>query len=334
MTTLLAGDIGGTKTLLGLYSVEGTALIQKASQRFVSADWADFSALVNHFLDGEASCFERPRQACFAIAGPVRQGRVKLTNLPWLLDEVELARACQLEVLELVNDFAVLIYGLPHLQPEQQTTLRQPAAGGGDPKAPIAILGAGTGLGVAIGVPTAGGLQAMASEASHGEFAPCNEEQWQLKTWLMAEFGLPRLSIERVVSGTGLGDVMRWRLATHPDGRNHALMKTSDTELPAATAAAAAAGDPLARKALDLWLEAYGSCAGDLALQSLCYGGLWLGGGTAGKLLDELRSERFLGAFLNKGRLNAVVEQIPVHALIDGETGLFSAACRARLLNA
>jgi len=259
---------------------------------------------------------------------------VKLTNLPWLLDEVELARACQLEVLELVNDFAVLIYGLPHLQPEQQTTLRQPAAGGGDPKAPIAILGAGTGLGVAIGVPTAGGLQAMASEASHGEFAPCNEEQWQLKTWLMAEFGLPRLSIERVVSGTGLGDVMRWRLATHPDGRNHALMKTADTELPAATAAAAAAGDPLARKALDLWLEAYGSCAGDLALQSLCYGGLWLGGGTAGKLLDELRSERFLGAFLNKGRLNAVVEQIPVHALIDGETGLFSAACRARLLNA
>ena len=334
MTTLLAGDIGGTKTLLGLYSVEGTALIQKTSQRFVSADWADFSALVNHFLDGEASCFERPRQGCFAIAGPVRQGRVKLTNLPWLLEEKELARACQLEALELVNDFAVLIYGLPHLEPEQQTTLRQPAAAGNDPKAPIAILGAGTGLGVAIGVPTAGGLQAMASEASHGEFAPCNEDQWQLKNWLMAEFGLRRLSIERVVSGTGLGDVMRWRLATHPDGHSHALMKTADTELPAATAAAAGAGDPLARRALDLWLEAYGSCAGDLALQSLCYGGLWLGGGTAGKLLDELRSERFLGAFLNKGRLSAVVEQIPVHALIDGETGLFSAACRARLLNA
>ena len=259
MTTLLAGDIGGTKTLLGLYSVEGTALIQKASQRFVSADWADFSALVNHFLDGEASCFERPRQACFAIAGPVRQGRVKLTNLPWLLDEVELARACQLEVLELVNDFAVLIYGLPHLQPEQQTTLRQPAAGGGDPKAPIAILGAGTGLGVAIGVPTAGGLQAMASEASHGEFAPCNEEQWQLKTWLMAEFGLPRLSIERVVSGTGLGDVMRWRLATHPDGRNHALMKTADTELPAATAAAAS-GRRRSAKAKVRWTRSSWPC--------------------------------------------------------------------------
>ncbi|UPM50375.1 glucokinase [Synechococcus sp. A10-1-5-1] len=334
MTTLLAGDIGGTKTLLGLYSLEGTALIQRASQRYVSADWPDFSALVNHFLEGQAQTFARPQQACFAIAGPVRQGRVKLTNLPWLLEEERLARDCQLKAVELVNDFAVLIYGLPHLQPEQQTTLRDPSGGQPDPKAPIAILGAGTGLGVAVGIPTASGLQAMASEASHGEFAPCNEKQWQLKRWLMAELNLPRLSIERIVSGTGLGDVMRWHLATHPDGRNHALMGTADTELPAATAAAAGGGDPLARAALDLWLEAYGSCAGDLALQSLCYGGLWVGGGTAGKLLDELRSERFLRPFLNKGRLSPVVEQIPVHALVDGETGLFSAACRARHLNA
>ena len=100
MTTLLAGDIGGTKTLLGLYSVEGTALIQRASQRYVSANWPDFSALVNHFLEGQAQTFERPQQACFAIAGPVRQGRVKLTNLPWLLEEERLARDCQLKAVE------------------------------------------------------------------------------------------------------------------------------------------------------------------------------------------------------------------------------------------
>ena len=334
MTTLLAGDIGGTKTLLGLYRVEGSALVRCAAQRYVSAEWPDFSALVNDFLGGEGSGFARPEQACFAIAGPVRQGRVKLTNLPWLLEEQQLARECQLKAVELVNDFAVLIYGLPHLQPEQQATLRAAPDGEPDPRAPIAILGAGTGLGVAIGVPTATGLQAMASEASHAEFAPRTEEQWQLKTWLMQELGLPRLSIERVVSGTGLGDVMRWRLASHPDGRNHALMATPETDLPAATAAAATAGDPLARAALDLWLAAYGSAAGDLALQSLCFGGLWVAGGTAGKLLQELQSDRFLGPLLNKGRLSSVVEQIPVHALIDAETGLFSAACRARLLNA
>ena len=256
MTTLLAGDIGGTKTLLGLYRVEGSALVRCAAHRYVSAEWPDFSALVNDFLGGEVSGFDRPERACFAIAGPVRQGRVKLTNLPWLLEEQQLAQDCQLKAVELVNDFAVLIYGLPHLQPEQQTTLRAAPEGPPDPKAPIAILGAGTGLGVAIGVPTATGLQAMASEASHAEFAPCTEEQWQLKTWLMQELGLPRLSIERVVSGTGLGDVMRWRLASHPDGHNHALMGTPETELPAATATAASAGDPLARAALDLWLAA------------------------------------------------------------------------------
>jgi glucokinase len=197
----------------------------------------------------------------------------------------------------------------------------------------VAILGAGTGLGVAMGVPTPAGLVAVASEASHSEFAPRSEAEWQLKQWLMADLGLERLSIERVVSGTGLGEVMRWRLAVHPDGQAHPLANRLDgDDLPADTAAAAAAGDPLARGALDLWLGAYGSAAGDLALQSLCLGGLWVGGGTAGKLLAELRSPTFLDAFLAKGRLSPVVEQVPLMALTDPEAGLFSAACRARML--
>lgn len=330
MTTLLAGDIGGTKTLLATYRLEGGALVQQRSQRFVSADWPDFSELVCRFLDQEPG--PRPRHACFAIAGPVRQGRVKLTNLPWLLDQTELEQQCQLDTVELVNDFAVLIYGLPHLEPQQQVLLRAGQSGAADPDAPIAILGAGTGLGVALGIPTSGGLKAVASEGSHGEFAPCHDDHWRLKQWLMQDLQLERLSVERVVSGTGLGDVMRWLVATHPDGPRHPLNACAVTDLPAATAEAAQAGDALARHAMNLWLEAYGSAAGDLALQSLCFGGLWIGGGTAGKLLSELRSDRFQQAFLNKGRLRAVVEQIPLIALVDGETGLFSAACRARML--
>jgi len=331
MTTLLAGDIGGTKTLLGLYHLDGGQLVQGRSERFVSADWADFADLVNHFLDQGERSEPRPAQACFAVAGPVRQGRVKLTNLPWLLEEQALAGRCGLERLELVNDFAVLIYGLPHLLGDQQATLRG-VPGGADPQAPLAILGAGTGLGVAIGVPTAQGLLAMPSEASHAEFAPRSEAEWQLKRWLLADLQLERLSIERVVSGTGLGEVMRWLLATHPQGGGHPLATVDGSELPAATANAAAAGDGLAREALDLWLGAYGSTAGDLALQSLCLGGLWVGGGTAGKLLEELRSPAFLEPLLAKGRLSPVVEQIPVMALTDPEAGLFSAACRARML--
>jgi glucokinase len=261
----------------------------------------------------------------------VRQGRVKLTNLPWQLEQSALANHCNLQQVDLVNDFAVLIYGLPHVQPDQHALLR-PALSEPDPEAPVAILGAGTGLGVAIGVPTGAGLKAMASEASHAEFAPRSEAEWQLKCWLKQDLQIERVSIERVVSGTGLGEVMRWLLATDPDAAGHPLTLVDSNERPAATATAAAAGDPLARRAMDLWLGAYGSTAGDLALQTLCSGGLWVGGGTAGKLLEELRSPAFLGPLQQKGRLSTVLEQVPVYALTDPEAGLFSAACRARML--
>ncbi len=331
MTTLLAGDIGGTKTLLALYSLEGGRLRQQRTERFVSAEWDDFAALVNHFLGSGEDTGGRPAHACFAVAGPVRQGRVKLTNLPWQLEQNALAAHCALEQVELVNDFAVLIYGLPHLEAHQHVPLRA-AAEGPDPEAPVAILGAGTGLGVAIGIPTAQGLKAIPSEASHAEFAPRSQAEWELKQWLQQDLQLERVSIERVVSGTGLGEVMRWYLATDRAGHGHPLAAVDPSERPAATANAAAAGDQLARRAMDLWLGAYGSTAGDLALQTLCSGGLWVGGGTAGKLLHELQSAAFLEPLRRKGRLSPVLEQVPVLALTDPEAGLFSAACRARML--
>ncbi|MCP9815278.1 glucokinase [Synechococcus sp. GreenBA-s] len=346
MTTLLAGDIGGTKTLLATYRLEGGALIQQRAERFPSADWDDFAALVTHFLAGGA-VGEPPAAACFAVAGPVRHGRVKLTNLPWELEESALAAACGLGRLELVNDFAVLIYGLPHLSSEQQVPL-DPSNPAPDPGAPLAILGAGTGLGVAIGVPTAAGLVAVASEAAHAAFAPRTAEEWDLLQWLQADRGLERVSIERIVSGTGLGEVMRWLLAgADPEGRHPlaaaarawrqpettaAGAAVAPPDLPALTAQAAAAGDPLAARALELWLGAYGAVAGDLALQSLCLGGLWVGGGTAAKLLEALRSPAFLAPLRAKGRLSPVLAQVPVTALTDPQAGLFSAACRARML--
>jgi glucokinase len=185
---------------------------------------------------------------------------------------------------------------------------------------------------VAIGIPTAKGLKAIPSEASHAEFAPRSQAEWELKQWLKQDLQLERVSIERVVSGTGLGEVMRWLLATDRDGDGHPLAAVDPGERPAATANAAAAGDQLARRAMDLWLGAYGSTAGDLALQTLCSGGLWVGGGTAGKLLSELQSSAFLDPLLRKGRLSPVVEQVPVLALTDPEAGLFSAAWRARML--
>lgn len=330
MTTLLAGDIGGTKTLLSLYRLGSDSRLDVLlEKRLNSADWPDLAPMVRSFLSSAAAQghTEQPAAACLAVAGPVQAGRAQLTNLPWQLEERQLASATGIPLVELVNDFAVLIYGLPHLEPDQQALIRPGQAQSGEP---LLVVGAGTGLGVAYGVPTASGLQAVASEGGHAEFAASSEEEWHLRQWLLQDLGLQRLSIERVVSGTGLGHVMRWLLASHhPDG-DHPLARGA-ADLPAATAAAAAAGEPLARHALDLWLGAYGRVCGDLALAGLCRGGIWLAGGTASKLLAELRSPQFLEAFLAKGRLQAALDTIPVQAVTDPAIGPFSAACRARM---
>jgi len=356
MTTLLAGDIGGTKTLLSLYRCEGEQMLPLAVERYPSADWDDLTPMVQRFLGTtEAAGHPLPTAACLAVAGPVRHGRARLTNLPWRLDAAALAANLGIQRLELVNDFAVLIYGLPHVPPAGSDDVRP---GSPDPGEPVLVLGAGTGLGVALGVPVTGGLQAVASEAAHGEFAPRSEAEWELREWLRADLGLERLSIERVVSGTGLGHVARWLLAHDPAGSGHPLAAEASrwqarieaaelgkapsgelpaadlpaADLPAAVAAAATQGDPLARSALDLWLGAYGAVAGDLALACLARGGVWLAGGTAAKLLSELRGPAFRDAFLAKGRLRPVLEPVPIRALLDPAAGSFSAACRARML--
>jgi glucokinase len=331
MSIVLAGDIGGTKTLLALYRAGGEQLEPLCSRRYNSEDWADLAPMVLGFLEEAretAAHDELPAAACFAVAGPVQQGAARLTNLPWQLEEAQLREATGIAAVELVNDFAVLVYGLHHLGTAQQASIRQGIASEGEP---VLILGAGTGLGVAFGVPGPAGLTAVASEAAHGEFAPRNAEEWQLKQWLAADLQIQRVSVERVVSGTGLGHVARWLLSErHPEGE-HPLQQCNG-DLPAAVTNAAALGDPLAREALDLWLGAYGSVTGDLALTGLCRGGIWLAGGTAGKLLMELRSPIFRRAFLDKGRLGSVLEPLPITAVIDPAIGEFSAACRARML--
>ena len=341
MATLLAGDIGGTKTLLSLYQAGERGPELLCQERFPSAAWPDLAPMLRHFLEARsAEGHPFPQAACLAGAGPVQGGRARLTNLPWHLEQAALARDCGLPRVELVNDFAVLIYGLPHLGPAQVAEVRAGEAVAG---APLLVLGAGTGLGVALGIPTGDGLQAVASEAAHGEFAARSAAEWELREWLRRDLALERLSIERVVSGTGLGHVGRWLLSRQPQGTQHPLTPLAlrwlqsgggeaEADLPAALAGAAADGDPLAREALDLWLGAYGSVCGDLALAALSRGGIWLAGGTAAKLLGELRADGFVEAFLAKGRLQPVLGSMPIQAITDPAIGSFSAACRARML--
>jgi glucokinase len=336
MTTVLAGDIGGTKTLLGLYRSEGKSgpLTCIRSELYRSADWPDLAPMATEFLRDD-----RPDAACFAVAGPVHQGKAQLTNLSWSLDQDQLATATGIAKVELVNDFAVLIYGLPHLSASQVASIKP---GQADATGALLVIGAGTGLGVAYGIPTPSGLMAMASEGAHAEFAASCPSDWELRQWLASDLGLDRVSTERVVSGTGLGHGARFLLA-HEASDNHPLHGVAErwlqpganeADLPAEVARMASGQDPLASKALDRWLRLYGSVCGDLALAGLCTGGIWLAGGTASKLLPQLQSTRFIDAFLRKGRLGAVLEPIPITAITDATIGQFSAACRARMLTA
>lgn len=334
MTLLLAGDIGGTKALLSLYRCSSMGLQRLSERRYPCAAWPNLAPMVQAFLQTqEAEGLGRPEVACFAVAGPVRNGQVTLTTLHWQLEERRLAQDCGLLRVELVNDFVVIVDALPHLHPTQVALVR---AGAAVETAPRLVLGAGTGLGVAMGVPTASGLLAMATEAGHGTFAPRTEAEWRMSQWLKADLGVERLSIERVVSGMGLGAVARWLLAErHPGGSLPpwaADRAAGDQDWPEAVAAAAQAGDPLAQEALHLWLGAYGSVTGDLALGSLSQGGIWLAGGTAAKQIEGLRSPAFLDPLLAKGRLRALLEPIPIQAITDPAVGVFGAACRARLL--
>ena len=334
MTLLLAGDIGGTKTLLSLYRPAATGLECLSEARYSSAEWPDLAPMVREFLRPRTLAGQpAPDAACFAVAGPVQNGQATLTNLDWQLDERRLAQACGVARVELVNDFGVLVYGLPHLGAGQLAAVRPGEAVAG---APLLVLGAGTGLGVALGVPTATGLLALPTEGGHGTFAPRTEAEWRLSQWLKADLGVERLSIERVVSGTGLGAVARWLLAERPPAGGEPLWASvqakAGEDWPRVVAAAAETGDPLASDALQLWLGAYGAVTGDLALTSLCRGGIWLAGGTAAKQLEGLRSPAFLNAFLAKGRLRPVLEPIPIQAITDPAVGVFSAACRARML--
>ena len=333
-TTLLAGDMGGTKTLLALYGLDGSGLQVLHQHRFASSEWPSLEPMLQAFLNNRPEGIAAPTHGCIAVAGPVRNHSARITNLPWQLEERALAKAAAMNQLELVNDFAVLIYGLPHFDAEQQVVLQEGTRDAG----PVAILGAGTGLGMARGVHGSHGLMALASEGGHREFAPRTEEEWQLACWLKQDLNLDRLSVERIVSGTGLGHIAHW-LLQKPEAANHPLRAIGEawrrnmaSDLPAQASHAAAAGDPLMIHAEQLWLSAYGAAAGDLALQELCTGGLWVGGGTAAKQLAGLRSATFLEAMRDKGRFREFIDGLQVTAVVDPDAGLFSSACRARML--
>ena len=337
---LLAGDLGGTKTILAVYSNENYPK-KLFNKYYISSEWKSFDSIFEDFIKQLPNHISLPEYGCIGVAGPIKYKKVKITNLGWDIETEELSQLSKINNIELINDFSVLIYGIPFFKNDQyeviQGTLDSETKT--NPEL-VAIIGAGTGLGMSRGLITPKSIFIFPSEGGHREFSPRPENEWELVQWLKTKLTIQRVSIERIVSGTGLGMIARWKL-DDPINENHPLQRTlkkmdSDksafTDLPALVWEKAINGDKLMSEALQLWLNAYGSAAGDLALQELCSSGLWISGGTAAKNLDGINSCNFLDAFSNKGRFQSYLKEIPLIVLKDPEATLFSSACRAHLI--
>lgn len=345
MTILLAGDIGGTKTILRLAQAEGDRPIPLHQQQYASGDYADLAPMVHRFLqDAEAAIgtVPPPQTACFAIAGPVVHNTSSLTNLSWSLDGDRLAQELHLDKVLLINDFAAVGYGVLGLEETDLCTLQ---AGNPDPTAPIAIIGAGTGLGQGFLLPSDQGYRVFPSEGGHADFAPRSELEFQLLKYLLEKYQVTRISVERVVSGQGIAAIyqfLRDRQVATESPTVAELIRTWERELgkseksvdPAAVIATAAQGDrdPLCEQTMQLFASAYGAEAGNLALKLLPTGGLYIAGGIAAKNLPLMESGLFMQAFSDKGRVSPLLADVPVRVVCNINVGLIGAAMRAAQL--
>ena len=338
----LACDLGGTKVLIGIYkydfSNEFPKLITK--KKYFSSEWTSFDSIVESFLRKECRDFEYPHIACFAIAGPVKNNCAKIINLSWNISCHDLKNKFNFEKIELINDFGVLLYGIPFLQKTQFALIQSGEKRNCNSQSLHTVVGAGTGLGVARGIINDNKVQVLESEGGHVEFSPRSQKEWELKIWLEKYLKVERISCERIISGVGLSRIAEWRLSK-PDAKNHPFQETIERlkfsddyrkQIPEQICNLSNNGDPLMKEIETIWLEAYASFIGDIAIHELCYGGLWISGGTAAKHFNFFHSDSFLKHFSNKGRLKDIVRSIPVNVILDEEFGLYSAACRAKLL--
>jgi glucokinase len=319
---ILAGDIGGTKTLLALFD-DGALRLER---RYLSGEFASFDAVLERLLDeAAAELGAKPAidRGCLGVAGPVIGQRSDVTHLPWTLDADRLAERFAIERMALLNDFAASAYGIDALARDDVVTLQ---AGSLLPNAPRVLIGAGTGLGVAYLLHDGTRYRVFASEGGHTGFAPRDARQAALWRTLHAVYG--RVEAEHVVSGPGLERIYRHLRASQlPPPGSDAMDDVSASDSAAAIAGAALEKcDALAAEALDLFVDCYGAIAGDQALNLVARGGVYVAGGVAPKILARIGSGRFVAAFNDKGAFAELVRSMPLHVVTNERLGLLGAA--------
>jgi glucokinase len=323
---ILAGDIGGTHARLAYYREENNKFTAVHEHVFNSREFRGLDEIVLKFV---AEIGLQPTTASFGIAGPVRNGRVEASNLPWVIEASRLAAELRLDAVSLINDLEAQAWGIQCLGPSDTVALNHlPGVDGGkNPVGSQAVVAAGTGLGEAGLIWEGGQHHIFPCEGGHGDFAPRNELEIDLLRYLLTRFG--HVSYERIVSGPGLVNVYLFLKDTHRGEEPQWLRDEIAAGDPgAAISKAAVSGKaPLAEQALDLWISIYGAEAGNMALKVLATGGVFLAGGIAPKLLTKLSGPLFMEAFISKGRMQPLLESIPVRVITNEKNGLIGAAC-------
>ena len=317
---ILAGDIGGTNARLAYFQPQNGRFQLVSERVFPSRNHRGLGEIVTQFLDESGT---RPEAACFGIAGPVRNGRVETSNLPWVIEQSVLANQIHLAATLLINDLEASAWGIGALGTEDLVTLNP---GAGSVAGNQAVVAPGTGLGEAGLFWDGSRHHVFACEGGHTDFAPQGELQIELLRYLTKRYG--HVSYERILSGPGLVNVYEFLCASGCDQETPTLAAAMQSGDPAAaiSRAALSGDDPLAAKALDLWIAVYGGEASNLGLKIMSTGGLFLAGGISPKILPRLKASLFMEAFLDKGRMRPLVEAMPVHVVTNEKAGLLGAA--------
>ena len=315
---ILAGDIGGTNTRLGLFEPVQPRPRRRAIQVFPTLDFPDLPSIITAFLEAASIDRRTIDRACFGVAGPVVDDAAQLTNVPWHIEGQAVAKAFGLKHVRVLNDLVAMAYAVPVLEGAELHTLQhgEPIRGGN-----MTLMAAGTGLGVALLHPVGGRVVPSPSEGGHRDFAARTEREIVLLRDLTARFG--RAEVEDVVSGKGLINIYR---VVHREPCA-AVIDIDDVDAPAEISKAA-----LERRCagcvevLEFFVESYGAEAGNLALGMLATGGVFIGGGIAPKILPALETGTFLNAFRAKSSFASMLAKIPVKVILNDETGLLGAA--------
>jgi len=318
----LAGDIGGTKTNLGLFVAGEDRPEMLLMESYPSNSAAGLSELVSRFLEAHPRSIS---SACFGIAGPVIDGVCKATNLPWETSEAEIKQKFDWEKVRLINDLTATAHAVPLLQEHELHTLNAMRAEPGN----IGVIAPGTGLGISLLMLVGGKREPSASEGGHADFAPKNEDEVDLWRYLRYIHG--HVSVERLVSGPGIFAIYSWLKQRDRYSEPAWFVEKMKLNDPPAVISEAALVEKLEPciKTLELFVSILGAVAGNLALTGMTGGGIYIGGGIVPRILPIVKKTDFMKAFTDKGRFRELLSKIPVHVILNDHAALLGAAWSA-----